>query len=181
MCKNDNKTSRKVLIMVPSHLVFSSVSLRVQSSYEMPPAVWNSRTPPRQIILLRALKHGASSDHCFPACNLRLNTEAPFGLRNITFCHCNKYKIKFKEAFFFFPPMFTFCFEFQLWVELTFKIEKMPLQLGRELGAHLNQMLLVGGRKSHEYPSTILCRCRRPLQKESKHYSAFPSSNWMDW
>ena len=113
-CKNGNKTSSKVLIMVPSHLVLSSVSLRVQQSYEMTPAVWNSRTPPRQIILLRALKHGASSDHCFQACNLKLNNEAPFGLRNITFCHCNKYKIKFKEAFFFFSPMFTFCFEFQL-------------------------------------------------------------------
>lgn len=52
-------------------------------------------------------------DQCSQACNLKQNNEAPFGLRNITFCPCNNYKIKFKEAFFLF---LTHNVHFLLWV-----------------------------------------------------------------
>lgn len=50
--------------------------------------------------------------------------------------------------------MFTSCFEFQLCLELTFKLKKMAFAAGERVWGPLESDTVGGGRKYHEYPST---------------------------
>lgn len=114
----------------------------------------------------------SSSDHCFQACNLKRNNEAPFGSRNITFSHCNKYKIKFKEAFFFFflfPPVFTFLLLCVPAVSgINFQNKENASAAGDSVGGPLESDTVGGGRNIRNTPFHHICvslggLCRKNL------------------
>lgn len=71
----------------------------LQSGGPVPDATWLTLAGQGHV-RIKARSH--SSDQGCKACNLKQNNKTPFSVRNIAFCHCNNYKIKFKEAFFFF-------------------------------------------------------------------------------